>query len=240
MPAGYTIVAPCRRGGIGLESRLVAYAYPIFLDLSLRRILIVGGGAVASRKAKGLLAAGAVGIRAVAPRFVRDFPAQIQRTEAVYSPQHLDGADLVFAATDAAVVNDAVVADARGRGALVQRVESEDDDSGDFVVPALLRCGGISVAICAGSPALAAAVRDRLAGSIGDEWVNLADALRRLRPAIKTSGLPAERRRQILRALATQDAAAALAEGGTTALWAWARGKFADLPPFQPKAISTP
>lgn len=223
----------------------VSYAYPIFLDLSLRRVLIVGGGAVAARKAKGLLAAGAVDIRAVAPRFVRDFPAGVQKIDAAYSSTHLRDADLVFAATDSSQVNDAVVADARGGralggGALVQRVESDDDDAGDFIIPAVLRCGGICVAVSAGSPALAAAVRDRLAGAVSDEWVNLADALRRLRPVIKSSGLPMERRRQILRAMASQDAATALAGGGTAALWAWARQKFAELPPLQPETGLVP
>jgi precorrin-2 dehydrogenase/sirohydrochlorin ferrochelatase len=218
----------------------VPYTYPIFLDLSLRRILIVGGGAVAARKAKGLLAAGAVAIRAVAPRFVRDFPAGVRKIDAAYSPGHLQDADLVFAATDSSQVNDAVVADARAAGALVQRVESDDDDAGDFIIPAVLRCGGICVAVSAGSPALAAAVRDRLAGAISDEWVNLADALRRLRPMIKSCGLPAERRRQVLRAMASQDAATALSSGGTAALWAWARQKFAELPPLQPESGLVP
>lgn len=217
----------------------MAYAYPIYLDLSLRRIVIVGGGAVASRKAAGLLAAGAVGVRAVATRFVRDFPGEVEKIESAYSAANLEGADLVFAATDSSQVNDAVVADARARGALVQRVEAEDENAGDFVVPAVLRCGAITVAVSAGAPALAAVVRDRLAGCIGDEWVNLADALRRLRPTIKSSGLPAERRRQILRALATQDAATALANGGTRGLWAWAREKFTDLP-SQPDGIANP
>lgn len=212
----------------------MAYAYPIFLDLSVRRIVIVGGGAVASRKAAGLLSAGAVGVRAVAGRFVRDFPSSIQRIEAAYSTAHLEGADLVFAATDSSQINSDVVADARARGALVQRVESEEDDPGDFIVPAVLRCGTITVAVSAGSPALAAAVRDALTGSIADEWVNLADALRRLRPAIKSSGLPIERRRQIFRALASPDAAAVLAAGGTSALWSWTKEQFADLPPIEP------
>jgi precorrin-2 dehydrogenase/sirohydrochlorin ferrochelatase len=112
-------------------------------------------------------------------------------------------------------------------------VESEDDDPGDFIVPAVLRCGAITVAVSGGSPALAAAVRDALAGSISDEWVNLADALRRLRPAIKASGLPIERRRQIFRALASSDAAAALAAGGMGQLWSWARQRFAELPAMQ-------
>jgi siroheme synthase (precorrin-2 oxidase/ferrochelatase) len=53
--------------------------YPILLDLSRRPVVIIGGGAVASRKAAGVLAAGAQDVRAVAPKFVRDFPEDVRQ-----------------------------------------------------------------------------------------------------------------------------------------------------------------
>ena len=49
-------------------------AYPILLDLTGRRAVIVGGGRVAARKATGLLTAGAEDITAVAPAFADGFP----------------------------------------------------------------------------------------------------------------------------------------------------------------------
>jgi precorrin-2 dehydrogenase / sirohydrochlorin ferrochelatase len=212
-------------------------AYPILLDLTDRLAVIVGGGAVASRKASGLLATGARHIRAVAPKFVRDFPVGVEKVSESYSPQHLDGAALVFAATDSAQINDSVVAEARRRGALVHRADAEEDEPGDFITPALLRCGAITVTVsAAGSPALAAALRDVLAGSITDEWVNLAEALRQIRPHIKSSQLPIARRREIFRALAGREAAAALAAGGQDGLWAWVRGLFPELPASPPGA----
>jgi siroheme synthase-like protein len=208
----------------------VPLSYPIFLDLSQRQIVIVGGGAVASRKATGLLTAGASRVRAIAPKFVREFPQKIERISENFSPAHLDGAGLVFAATDSPHVNQQVVAEAQRRGVLVNRADPDEDDPADFVTPALLRCGAITVAIsAAGSPALAAVIRDRLAESLTDDWVKLADVMVRLRPRIKSLGLPMARRRDIFRALAGAEAASTLELSGEAGLWDWAAGKFPEL-----------
>ena len=208
------------------------HLYPLFLDVSQRSVVIIGGGAVAARKAAAILAAGGQSVRAVAPKFVREFSAAVQKKIAAFEPADLDGAQLVFAATDSPAVNDAVVAEARKRGILVQRVDGEDsDDPADFISPAILRCGSIVVAVTAGgSPALAAGLRDVLAGAVTDQWVKLADALKQLRPKIKASGLPITRRREIFRALASTEAADALDDGGMPRLIQWLRSKFPDLP----------
>jgi siroheme synthase-like protein len=212
----------------------VPHLYPILLDVSERPILIVGGGAVAARKASALLAAGAKNVRAVAPKFVREFPAEVQRKTASFEAADLEGANLVFAATDSSAANESVVAEARKRNILVQRGDGEDpDEPSDFISPAILRSGPIIVAVSAGgSPALAAGLRDLLAGSVTDDWVNLAGALQLLRPKIKAVGLPIARRREIFRALATSEAAAQLQSGGFAGLCDWLRQRFSDLPPF--------
>jgi siroheme synthase-like protein len=208
--------------------------YPIFLNIAHRRVLIVGGGAVAARKASGILAAGGKSILAVAPKFVHEFPADVERKIGNFEPVDLAGVELAFAATDSITVNDAVVAEAKQRGIWVQRGDGEEDEPGDFISPALLRCGPITVAVSAGgSPTLAAALRDAMAGVVTDDWVKLAEAMKQLRPLIKQSGLPIARRREIFRALATNEAAAALQSGGTTALRTWLRAKFTDLPEFE-------
>ena len=196
--------------------------------------MIVGGGAVAARKASGVLAAGGKNIRGIAPKFVREFPQEVERKTANFEPADLDGADLIFAATDSASVNDSVVAEANKRGIWVQRGDGEEDEPGDFSSGAILRAGPIIVAVSAGgSPALAAGLRDAIAGTVTDDWVNLAEALKQLRPAIKKSGLPIARRREIFRALTTTDAAAALSAGGIAGMRKWLREKFPDLPEFE-------
>jgi siroheme synthase-like protein len=204
--------------------------YPLFLDIALVPVVIVGGGEVAMRKAAGVLAAGGTRVKAVSPKFLKDFPKGVEQVLAAFEPGHLEGARLVFAATDAAAVNEAVVAEARRRGILVNRADVEEEAPGDFIVPALLRCGPITVAVsAAGSPTVSAALRDGLAGAVGNEWVNLAEAMRKIRPRVKASGLSIERRRQVLKSLATEDAARVLAGGGLESLWTWAQVKFPEL-----------
>ena len=50
----------------------MAHGYPILLDVTRARVVIVGGGRVAARKAKGLIDAGATDITVVAPDFIGD------------------------------------------------------------------------------------------------------------------------------------------------------------------------
>ena len=86
--------------------------YPVFLDLAGRRVLIVGGGAVALRRARDLVAGGAeVGV--IAPRVLPEL-AQIATRVSTrrYEPGDIAGAWLVVACADSAEVNAAVAADA--------------------------------------------------------------------------------------------------------------------------------
>jgi precorrin-2 dehydrogenase/sirohydrochlorin ferrochelatase len=188
----------------------VQHAYPIMLDVSRRLAVIIGGGAVAARKAAGLVAAGVAEVRVVAARFgEHEFPSQVRRVEEGYRPAHLDGAGLVFAATDDPQVNAAVVRDAHARGLLVCRADVDDTDNGDFAVPAIAREGAVIIAVsCSGSPALAARVRDEIRARLDPQWTQLANAMQRLRPIIRDAVADPIRRRAIFRDLAGDDAAA--------------------------------
>src|SRR5687768_9159451 len=108
------------------------HTYPILLDVSDRLTVIVGGGQVAARKARGLVAAGARRVRLVAPELTGDLPEGIERVTESYQSDHLRGASIVFAATDDAAVNDAVVRDAHAMGAIVCRADASEEESGDF------------------------------------------------------------------------------------------------------------
>ena len=99
-----------------------------------RLVVIIGGGGVASRKAEGLLDAGATRIRMVATSFSMDCP-KIDFVNASYDPAHLEGAGLVFAATDSSRSNTQCSATPRP-GILACRADSADDEPGDFVTPA--------------------------------------------------------------------------------------------------------
>jgi len=157
--------------------------YPILLSVAGRLCVVVGGGPVALRKARGLLAAGAR-VRVVAVELAAA-PVDLAGLEVSLHPYcdgDLAGAYLVFAATGDRTVNAAVVREARRRGVLVGVADAPED--GDFALPALLRRGDLTVAVATGgrSPALAALVRDRLASQLGPEWaavLEIAAPLRR-------------------------------------------------------------
>jgi siroheme synthase-like protein len=199
------------------------------LDVTERLVVIIGGGGVASRKANGLLDAGATRVRMVALSFGPNVPGAVQRVTSAYEAAHLDGAGLVFAATDSADVNDAVLRDARARHALACRADADDEEPGDFVTPARLARGPVVVTVSAGSAALSAAVRDGLANAFDERWARMAEAMRELRPRVRASNLDQRRRAEVFRDLASAEAFATLAAGGAGALGDWIAARYPEL-----------
>ena len=159
--------------------------YPILLQLQGRLCVVIGGGPVAIRKARGLQEAGAR-VRLIASELAVSVEA-LEAVEVIIRPYQtgdLEGAFVAFAATDDRLVNAAVVQEARQRRVLVGVVDAPD--TGDFTLPALLRRGNLTVAVATGggSPALAALLRDQLAVRLGPEWatvLEIAAALRQKR-----------------------------------------------------------
>jgi precorrin-2 dehydrogenase/sirohydrochlorin ferrochelatase len=208
--------------GFGTIPRPVRLGYPIMLDVSRRLSVIVGGGQVAARKARGLLDAGATRVRVVSPTFCDEMPAGVERVEGPFEPRHLDGAALVFAATARPDVNAAVIAEARRVGALVSRADADADEPGDFATPATARQGDLMLTVSTGgAPALAALVRDRLVNQVDPAWPAMAAAMKALRPRVLASGWPIERRRDAFRTLATDQAFEVLRAGGMEGVWEW-------------------
>lgn len=140
--------------------------YPVCLDMTERRCLVVGGGPVAERKVAGLLEAG-TRLTVVSPS-ATDRLRDWARTDRIrlrlreYSASDLGGHSLVFVATDDGRVNGDVARDARAAGVLVNA--ADDPAHCDFILPAVLRRGELTVAVSTGgaSPALARTVRDEL------------------------------------------------------------------------------
>ena len=207
----------------------MAHTYPLLLDVANRPIVIVGGGIVAARKAEALIIAGATKITVVSTAFTDAMPAAVTRVTAEYRSFHLKGAGLVFAATNAVEVNDAVVRDAQKQGVLVCRAD-QGEDAGDFTSMATYRDSSVLVAVSAsGSPAIAARVRDQLGRSLDRDLVMLADANAKLRPIVQGfNGIDEAQRRDVLRNLASDEAIAVLKQGGTEALIAWLQSQIAN------------
>lgn len=155
--------------------------YPIFLNLDGKRCVVVGGGAVANRKARKLLQARAQ-VVAISPEVkpeLESVATEVRRRP--YREGDLEGASLVFAATNRREVNAAVTREARGRGIPVN--VADEPSEGDFALPSVLRRGQLQVAVSTGgaSPTLARRVRNELESAFGSEWAGVVEALGRAR-----------------------------------------------------------
>jgi precorrin-2 dehydrogenase / sirohydrochlorin ferrochelatase len=163
--------------------------YPISVDLTNRRCVVVGGGAVAQRKVETLVEFGAT-VTLVAPELtpaLRDLArnGQIEHAAGMYEPANLDGAFLAVAATDDPEVNKAVFAEAQRRGMLVNVVD--EPDLCTFFVPAIVRQGDLVIGVSTSgkSPAMARRIREELEARFGAHYGELAGLLGELRDEVK-------------------------------------------------------
>jgi precorrin-2 dehydrogenase/sirohydrochlorin ferrochelatase len=166
--------------------------YPVVLRLAGRPCVVVGGGAVATRKIAGLRQAGAdilVVAPDVSPNIARLAEEGALRLVArSFEPGDLDGSILVVAATDARNINRAVAEAARERRILVN--VADDPGACDYSVPALVRRKDITLAISTGgrSPAFARNLREQLEAWLTDARCTLLDLLTELRRELKSAG----------------------------------------------------
>ena len=163
--------------------------FPLFADLRGRRVLVVGGGAVARRKLEPLLAAGArvvVGAPWLEPSVMALFAeGRIEHLAGRFEPEWLDGAWLVVAATDDGDVNRAVAAAAEARRLWANVVD--DLALSSFQSPARVERGPLQVAISSGggAPMLARHLREKLETELDESLAGLATLLLRERGRIR-------------------------------------------------------
>jgi siroheme synthase-like protein len=166
----------------------MAFGYPVLLELTGRRAVVVGELAVEAGKAEGLLAAGAEvtvvakGPAAALDRLAADPRVSVHR-RAYGGPADLAGAVICVAHAAEPAVRDAIAADARAAGVLVNVMD--DVPNCDFAAPAVVRRGDLLIAVGTGgrAPALASRLRADLSDRFGREWTELVDLVGRVRTA---------------------------------------------------------
>ena len=167
--------------------------YPIFVDMTGRKTLVVGGGKVAREKVGGLLAADAA-ITIVAPELVPELRALVDDGTSAYEAHEyregdMQGYEVCFVATDDGAVNAAVSAEGKRRGIWVNA--ADDPKNCDFILPSVVRQGDVVVAASTGgsSPALARRLREDLTAFLAEDYGPLADLLREVRGEVRQRGL---------------------------------------------------
>ncbi|MFL5880139.1 MAG: bifunctional precorrin-2 dehydrogenase/sirohydrochlorin ferrochelatase [Actinomycetota bacterium] len=164
----------------------MAFGYPVLLELAGRRAVVIGEFAVEAGKVEGLLAAGAeVTVVAKGPEAALDRlegdPRVVVHRRGYGGSDDLAGAVVCVASAAEPAVRDAIAADARAAGVLVNVMD--DVPNCDFAAPAVVRRGELVIAIGTGgrAPALASRLRAELADRFGPEWTELMDVVGRVR-----------------------------------------------------------
>ena len=176
--------------------------FPVSLELAGRRCVVIGGGAVAERRIEALLAAGAE-VTVVSPELTSLLTAmaavgRIRHVARGYHAGDLQGAVLALTATADPAVTAAVAVEARASAVWLNA--ADDPTHCDFMLPAVVRRGILTVAVASGgaSPALTRALREHLDATLGAEWAALgelaAEARRELRAAGRSADAGAWRR----------------------------------------------
>ena len=171
--------------------------FPIFLDLRDQPVLIVGGGALAARRCAAVTEAGGR-VRVVADVLSEGFEdcRDFEHLARDFTPDDIDGARLVFVATDDEALNERVSSLARARGLPVNVADRQSLCS--FIMPSIVNRSPVVVAVSSGgaAPVLSRLLRAKLETRIPSRFGQLAAFTGSWRQRIKQAIPDAARRRR--------------------------------------------
>ena len=144
--------------------------FPMLIDIHDKDVLIVGGGHVASRRAKTLLTCGAK-VHAVSPKFIDEFPECTERITREFQPDDIDSRFIfVIAASDSREINQFIQDIAKSKGVCVNVCDAQSEC--DFFFPSLIvhENAAVSVSTSGTSASLTKRLSDRLR-CVWSSWV---------------------------------------------------------------------
>jgi precorrin-2 dehydrogenase / sirohydrochlorin ferrochelatase len=182
--------------------------YPINLNITGQLCVVVGGGAVATRKVNALLACDAR-IRLISPVISHELKHLADNSALEWIPRpylsgDLQGAILVFALTNWPQVQHQVASEAKEQGIPINI--ADNPDASTFHTPATIRRGELLITVATGgsSPVLASDIRQELELRYGPEYgifVELLSEIRHL--TLGQGGAPEEHKALVTRILRT-------------------------------------
>jgi precorrin-2 dehydrogenase/sirohydrochlorin ferrochelatase len=194
--------------------------YPIFLELGGRRVVIIGGGAVAARKAEAILDTGAR-LVVVAPRIDDTIRKVCEGTKAEliesrYSKEYLAEATLAIAATDNAKLNSRIYRDCQQLEILCNVVDSPE--LCDFFVPAVVKRGDLQIAVGTegNCPAYAGHLRKKLEEMFKEEHGRFLAELEAIRKQLIEEVGNADDRKALLGRLVDDESFEYFLQNGST------------------------
>ena len=191
--------------------------YPVYIQLREQPCVVIGGGKIAEGKVQGLLAAGAK-VTVVSPELTSHLHELVKQNQITYITRtyqtgDLTGAFMVICATDQVEINHKVWQEASANRQLVNVVD--DTPRCNFIAPAILRKGDLTLAISTAgkAPALAVRLKERLQEQLGTEYERFLELSGQLREPLARHVPDFETRKALWYALVDSDALKLLAQG---------------------------
>ena len=151
--------------------------YPVHLDINNRKVLVVGGGGVGTRKVRTLLACGArvTVVSLEASRQLNDLATsgEIELAERSYQSNDLSGMFLVIGATNDEELNRQISSDPDRLNTLCNIADRPEVCN--FILPSIVHRDDLVITISTSgkSPALAKKLRKALENQFGEEYGQL-------------------------------------------------------------------
>jgi len=191
--------------------------FGMFIELAGRKCLVVGGGAVGTRKVEALLSAGA-NVSVVSREVTDELRRLIDEGRVVhhggsFGPDNLAGMFMCVSAMDERAENEKVADCCRKRGVLVNVVD--DPPLSDFFFPSVVRRGELVIAISSGgvAPSMSKKIRQDLEGRYGPEYESALLVMGRLRNRLREAGISGSRLASVMERAAALPLAEMISEG---------------------------
>ncbi|HEY6468728.1 MAG TPA: uroporphyrinogen-III C-methyltransferase [Candidatus Dormibacteraeota bacterium] len=171
--------------------------YPVVLDLSGRRCVVLGATDIATEKVATLRVIG----------------ASVEHVARPFRRGDLVGAFLAIDASGETASHADVRAEADREHVLLNIVDVAPQC--DWIAPAVVRRGPLQVAISTSgeSPFIARALRERIAGLLGEEWAPFTQLVGRTRRRLRRAGISGAVQQRVYRRLMHSDTLALLRAG---------------------------
>lgn len=183
--------------------------YPLFLDVTGKECLVVGGGSVAERKVLMLLRFNA-SVTVVSPKVTKKLTDLADRGTLRLLPRRyragdLDNVAVVFACTDDRDTNGAVREDAAKRGILINVVDKPKEC--DFIVPSIIRKGDVTIAISTSGvlPMASKKIRQAIEKTVTKDYVAYTRIIGALRRHLISTVPDPARRKAIMKGIASME-----------------------------------
>ena len=193
--------------------------YPVHLDINNRKVLVVGGGSVGSRKVKTLLDCGAR-VTVVSPevsRQLRELAASgdIKLAERSYQSEDLNGVFVVIGATDDETLNQQISSDADRLNTLCNIADRPEVCN--FILPSIVQRDDLVITISTSgqSPALAKKLRKALENQFGEEYGTLLQLMGAIRKKLLQQAHEPEAHKPLFEQLINSDLIVMIQAGKT-------------------------